>query len=1193
MSQTVNKEHQNNQQQQQNRQQAQSDKTKLPFFTKKKFTTFRRKDNSDDKKSKVQRIQSVRNSNNPISHHASSESLRRIQSERLNPEVAARLRDSTSSRSSLLLTSSSPSSIQTSSPLYSEINKTKSFKEDTNWIKSRPETMAEPPLPQRNYKSTSNTSINSSSFASLITIAHPNGDNLSTVKYNDTIEVKGIISALLNRLSRGRLVYHESYALRLRHDPSGSIYWLHQDLTMLEVKEKFESQHPIEECAYELRIRYLPKNLIEMSQVDPETFEMYHLQTYKDYLMSIASRIDHDTAIKLGCIELRRTFSNMPANVFDKKSNFELLESADDGLKKFFPTTVLDAYKSRDLRRAVAREFKNVSQFSPNRCITEFLETLKKITRFDQEIFSCLLGSLWSIQVDLVVGPEHGISYWTDKAATPTVLANFEHVTSIKTEVSVNHPTLKGVLTVFIEGTLEPLTITTPSIHEADNIADLIDGYCRLEKGVSKSFIIRAGHPPRRELPPTPPGETSDLISVHNPLMTSRLQRGITDFSETDDYAEISEEDSSAKRRDYEINRDLIRVSTTLGEGQFGDVYKGVYSHPGDGDITVAIKTHKMQPGQENLGLADRLLIEADTMREFDHPHIVRLIGVCSQQPVWIVMEYCKFGEMREYLQNNKMKLEISLLIQYIFQLSQALRYLESKNFVHRDVAARNILVSNPECIKLGDFGLSRYMEDQNYYTASKGKLPIKWMAPESINFRRFTPATDVWMFAVCTWEILMMGVKPFQNVKNNDVIGKIERGERLAMPSNCPISLYELLQQCWSYESEYRPNFTQIQTSLSKILNQTEAETEEIRRLESGGLAAQWIDEAPPKPRRTRNGSSFVYPTSTVGASLPPSGSVMTPSKAYPSHTSSSRMPVVPPKSHPKIMTPEELVIHEAQEKLRLKQLEDLKISEVLEQQKKEVAENEDWLKQNEQLMNNPQMDPGNLNETHDHLYSSADDVHSVSTTSSQQAPPPPTIPPAKPPRNTSRDVTTTSQPHKVPFEEVKPTQTMKIDRDGDKVYLDTMMVVKSVLQANQEIMVASSNQILNHVKNIGTMLKQLMTSVTSELSKIDETHHRGIDMAQKTTNKDLSQIINQMRLVNRFFSTSQVADYKKCLMAATQVLAMDAKNLLDVIDTARIASASSTDPSLILSASSSSQDITLPEDLPLPPPPSQFLDG
>ena len=102
-------------------------------------------------------------------------------------------------------------------------------------------------------------------------------------------------------------------------------------------------------------------------------------------------------------------------------------------------------------------------------------------------------------------------------------------------------------------------------------------------------------------------------------------------------------------------------------------------------------------------------------MREFDHPHIVRLIGVCSQQPVWIVMEYCKFGEviflfpldgskdikfdffqMREYLQNNKMKLEISLLIQYIFQLSQALRYLESKNFVHRYmVITSSFFISN------------------------------------------------------------------------------------------------------------------------------------------------------------------------------------------------------------------------------------------------------------------------------------------------------------------------------------------------------------------------------------------------------------------------------------------------------------------------------------------------------------------
>ncbi|CAK8691159.1 unnamed protein product [Clavelina lepadiformis] len=286
--------------------------------------------------------------------------------------------------------------------------------------------------------------------------------------------------------------------------------------------------------------------------------------------------------------------------------------------------------------------------------------------------------------------------------------------------------------------------------------------------------------------------------------------------SETDDYAEITEEDlyNMPKEFDYEITRDHIRVVTTIGEGQFGDVHKGMYLGRDSIETTVAIKTCKFQ-GQDGKGAADRLLEEAHTMRQFDHPHIVKLIGVCTDHPIWIVMEFCKYGEMRQYLQSHKHTLDVAMLITYTYQLSQALCYLERKKFVHRDVAARNILVMQPDCIKLGDFGLSRYMEDQNYYTASKGKLPIKWMAPESINFRRFTTATDVWMFAVCCWEILMMGVKPFQGVKNNDVIGKIETGERLAMPSNCRPDLYELMLRCWSYDPGFRPLFEEIQQQL------------------------------------------------------------------------------------------------------------------------------------------------------------------------------------------------------------------------------------------------------------------------------------------------------------------------------------------------------------------------------------------
>lgn len=135
-----------------------------------------------------------------------------------------------------------------------------------------------------------------------------------------------------------------------------------------------------------------------------------------------------------------------------------------------------------------------------------------------------------------------------------------------------------------------------------------------------------------------------------------------------------------------------------------------------------------------------------------------------------------------------------------------------------RDIAARNVLVSSHHCVKLADFGLSRWVQDQSYYKASKGKLPIKWMSPESINFRRFTAASDVWMFGVCMWEILMMGVKPFQGIKNNDVIGKIENGERLALPAKCPPRLYSLMSQCWSFEPSKRPTFRDVKEVLKYV---------------------------------------------------------------------------------------------------------------------------------------------------------------------------------------------------------------------------------------------------------------------------------------------------------------------------------------------------------------------------------------
>ncbi|TDG42888.1 hypothetical protein AWZ03_010708 [Drosophila navojoa] len=150
--------------------------------------------------------------------------------------------------------------------------------------------------------------------------------------------------------------------------------------------------------------------------------------------------------------------------------------------------------------------------------------------------------------------------------------------------------------------------------------------------------------------------------------------------------------------------------------------------------------------------------------------------------------------------------------------------------------------------------------EKTENFLAEAFALPIKWMSPESINFRRFTTASDVWMFGVCIWEILMLGVKPFQGVKNSDVITKLENGERLPLPPNCPPRLYSLMSQCWAYEPLKRPNFKRIKETLEEILSEDDMNSTETLRRENRRLAGvSWIgnedsDIPPLKPSRTVN---------------------------------------------------------------------------------------------------------------------------------------------------------------------------------------------------------------------------------------------------------------------------------------------------------------------------------------------------
>ncbi|KAM3615218.1 uncharacterized protein V6R79_025078 [Siganus canaliculatus] len=1013
----------------------------------------------------------------------------------------------------------------------------------------------------------------------------------SNIRHGDATDVRGVIQKIAE-IHKLRCV--SSLGLRLTHLHSDALHWLHPDLGVSHVREKYEKQHPQEEWRYELRMRYLPKGyLSHFSEDKPSLNYLYH-QVKSDYMQLIADQVDQDVALKLGCLEIRRFFRDMPGNALDKKSNYELLEK-DVGLRRFFPKSLLDSLKAKTLRKQIQQTFKQFANFNDEQSIHKFFEILSPIYRFDKECFKCALGSSWVISVELAIGPEEGISYLTDKGSTPTHLANFNQVQSIQYS-PLEEKDRKGMLQLNVAGAPEPLTVTTASLTTAENMADLIDGYCRLVSSASHSFIVRVHKEGDRALPSIP------KVSNHERRMEKRMDgvrtravcvSGHTSGDETDDYAEIIDEEDTytmPSTRDYEIQRDRIELGRCIGEGQFGDVHQGVYISPENPALSVAVKTCKNSTSDS---VREKFLQEALTMRQFDHPHIVKLMGVITENPVWIIMELCTLGELRSFLQVRKYSLDLASLILYSYQLSTALAYLESKRFVHRDIAARNVLVSTTDCVKLGDFGLSRYMEDSSYYKASKGKLPIKWMAPESINFRRFTTASDVWMFGVCMWEILMFGIKPFQGVKNNDVIGRIENGERLAMPPQCPPTLYSLMTKCWSYDPSKRPRFNELKTQLSTILEEEKLQQKERNRMEMRRqVTVSWdsggSDEAPPKPSRpgypSPRASEGFYPSSqhpghyqmagypgphtlpsVPSALYPPQAAMVDTHHAHTHprhhvHTHSHAQHPPQPHGHDMALWGSAMEDRAVDMQQCVGQ-QCLLMEEQLMIQQQQMEEDQRWLEQEERLLKpDSRSSRGSLDREDGGLQPPTGNQHIYQPVGKAEH----AAPPKKPPRPGAQSQVgslaclNTGDSYndgvKLQPQEISPPPTANLDRSNDKVYENVTGLVKAVIEMSSKIQPAPPEEYVPMVKDVGLALRTLLATVDETLPQLPASTHREIEMAQKLLNSDLAELIGKMKLAQQYVMTSLQQDYKKQMLTAAHALAVDAKNLLDVIDQSRL---------------------------------------
>ncbi|CAI2357917.1 unnamed protein product [Caenorhabditis sp. 36 PRJEB53466] len=289
-----------------------------------------------------------------------------------------------------------------------------------------------------------------------------------------------------------------------------------------------------------------------------------------------------------------------------------------------------------------------------------------------------------------------------------------------------------------------------------------------------------------------------------------------------------------------------INYSKKLGSGAFCNVFKGKINgeapvaqiHPGQRtqllrDCTVAVK---MLPSFADDAARSDFMQEINFMKSLAyHPHLVSMLGfVADRKSPYLLVEFCEHGDLLHMIRNRRSEiiegptvnpdnLKIKDLLMFSWQISNGLEYLNNIGCIHRDIAARNVLVDSSNTCKIGDFGLCR-LTDSLLYTARGGRLPLKWMAPESLSSYEYSFKSDVWSYGVLLWELFSLGEVPYAEVQTTELLQTHRSGKRLLQPEWCPDEIYEVMKLCWEMLADDRPTFNQTCTVFAQMLeNATE----------------------------------------------------------------------------------------------------------------------------------------------------------------------------------------------------------------------------------------------------------------------------------------------------------------------------------------------------------------------------------
>eukprot|EP01147_Barroeca_monosierra_P007150 gene7150-466_t len=273
--------------------------------------------------------------------------------------------------------------------------------------------------------------------------------------------------------------------------------------------------------------------------------------------------------------------------------------------------------------------------------------------------------------------------------------------------------------------------------------------------------------------------------------------------------ASVNVSDIEKDLAQYQLDRTSLQLISELGKGFFGTVYLAKYSPKNVQSSAVAVKIMHLDRGFDEFARR-HFLLEAQIMAEFRHPNTLALVGVSTSDEPWcIVSEACEFGDLLNVLRQCEAQSVFLLLYERLLilaQLALGLSYLSSKHFIHRDVAARNCLLSGDGTVKIGDFGMSRLLQ-----TDTSDSLPIRWMAVESLIHKKYSVKSDVWGYGVVCYEVFSNGQQPYGPMNIEVVRVEVEEGLRLEQPSGCPDDIYRLMYSMWDTNPASRPEFADI----------------------------------------------------------------------------------------------------------------------------------------------------------------------------------------------------------------------------------------------------------------------------------------------------------------------------------------------------------------------------------------------